>query len=79
MFKVINWFKLAFFLDPQLGPVNNFDLAQLITLKNRHFFALFCFNTVLKYLFCSGFEHQPKFAPKMAKKTIAFHIVQNTG
>ena len=37
IFKVINWAKLAFFLDPQLGPVNNFDLAQLTTLKNGHF------------------------------------------
>ena len=41
VFKVINWSKLAFFLDPQLGPVYYFDLDQLITWKNGIFF--FCF------------------------------------
>ena len=40
---------LAFFLDPQLGTVNNFDLAQLIVLKNGHFL-FFAFTNVLKYL-----------------------------
>ena len=27
--KVINWSKLAFFLDPQLGQVNNFELGPV--------------------------------------------------
>ena len=39
--KVINWSKLAFLLDPQLGPINNFDLDQSTTLKNGIF--VFCF------------------------------------
>ena len=33
IFKVSNWPKLAFCLDPQLGPVTDFDLDQLLTLK----------------------------------------------
>ena len=33
---------------------------------------------VLLFLQCF-FEDQPKFAKNMGKKTIAFHILQNTG
>ena len=51
IFKVINWSKLAFFLDPQLVPVNNFDLDQLITLKNGIFLLFFALKNVLKFLF----------------------------
>ena len=40
------------------------------------FFAL---KNVLKYIFYSDFQHQPKFAKNGHKKTITFHILQNTG
>ena len=42
IFKVNNWAKLGFFLDPQLGPNIDFNLAQLLTLK-MVFFPCFCF------------------------------------
>ena len=68
IFKVSNWSKLAFFWHPQLGPVTDFDLDQLLTLKNGHFsfFLLLkkCWNTY----FIVFFEHQPKFAPKNGPK-----------
>ena len=44
------------------------------------FFAFFASKEVLKYLFLQFFEPQPKFGQTMAeKKTITFHILQNTG
>ena len=55
IFKVINWAKLALFWSPKLGPVNNFNLAQLITLKNLYFGFFFAFKNVPKYLFYSVF------------------------
>ena len=58
IFEVIKWAKLAFFLDPQLGPVNNFDLAQLITL-------IFCFLKCAETpIFIVVFEEQPNLPKK---------------
>ena len=46
---VINGSRLAFILDPKLGPVNNPYLDQLITIKNGlsflFFFAFLGFKT----------------------------------
>ena len=84
IFKVSNWSKL-FFFGPQLGPVIDFNLAQLLTLKNGHFFHFcffffFFFFKVLKYLFYSAFWTSTKICQKNGpKKTITFHILQNTG
>ena len=63
----------------QLGPDNNTYLAQIITPQNGLYFQFLLFKNVLKYLFYSVFEHQPKLGKKGAKKTITFHILQNTG
>ena len=62
----------------QLGPDNNTYLAQIITPQNAFFvfFALKCAEIPIFIVFC---EHQPKFGKKGAKKTITFHILQNTG
>ena len=45
---------------------------------NMVFFPFFFANkNVLKYLFYSVFEHQPKFGKKWPKKTTTFHILQH--
>ena len=49
----------------QLGPDNNTYLAQIITPQNGFLFS--CLKNVLKYLFYSIFEHQPKLGKKMGK------------
>ena len=41
IFNVNNWAKLGFFLDPQLGPIIDFNLAQLLTLKMVFFYSIF--------------------------------------
>ena len=46
----IIWSKLAFVLDPQLGPDNNPTLDQIRTILNGHFFLNLCWHTELKYL-----------------------------
>ena len=80
IFKVNNWAKLGFFLDPQLGPVIDFNLAQLLTLKMVIFFDFLFFLSAEMPIFIVFFELQPKFAKKMAPpKKITFHILQNTG
>ena len=61
IFKVINWAKLALFSDPQFGPVNNFDLAQLTTWKMVIFVFLLLKNAEIP-IFVVFFEHQSKFA-----------------
>ena len=79
IFKVINWAKLAFFFVPQLGPVNNFDLARLITLKFCNF-CFICFKKCVEIpIFIVVSEEQPKFDKKWPPKTITFHILQSTG
>ena len=62
----------------QLGPDNNTYLAQIITPQNG-FFQFFVFKMCQNTNFYSVFEHQPKLDKKGAKKTITFHILQNTG
>ena len=43
-------------------------VAQLVTIKNGHFFQLFCFLKCAEIpIFIVFFEHQPKIAQKMAK------------
>ena len=76
IFKVINWAKLAFF-GPQTWPINNFNLAQLITLKN----VFFRFQKCAENPFFSAFWISTKICPKNGppKKTITFDILQNTG
>ena len=80
IFKVNNWAKLGFFLDPQLGPVIDFNLAQLLTLK-MVIFSFFCFlksaEIPIFIVFSNFNQNLPKKWPR--KKTITFHILQNTG
>ena len=56
-------------------------VAQLLTIKNGHVFAIFGFLKCAEIpIFIVLFEHQPKFDPKGdTKKTITFDILQNTG
>ena len=64
----------------KLGPDNNPYLAQIITLQNGHFF-FFCFWKCAEIpIFIVFFWTSTKIWPKKGqKKTITFHILQNTG
>ena len=62
----------CFLFDANLAQLVTFNLAQLATVKNGHCLPLFAFKNVLKYLFYSAFEHQPKFAPKRAPQNDNF-------
>ena len=73
--KVIIWAKLAIFMLQQLGPDNNINLAQIITLENGHFFLFFCFWKCAEIpIFTVFFEHQPKFCQKKAKNDNFSHF-----
>ena len=69
---VIIWAKLAILSCNQLGPDNNTYLAQIRTPQNGIFLFFCAFKNVLKYLFYSVFEHQPKLAKNVGKKNDNF-------
>ena len=57
----------------KLGPDNNINLAQIITLENGHYFLFFAFENVLKYLFLQCFLNiNQNLAKKRAKKNDNF-------
>ena len=70
----------SFLRCSQLGPDNNTYLAQIITPQNAFFFSFLLLKFAEIPIFIVFFEHQPKFGQKRGnKKTITFHILQNTG
>ena len=79
--KLLSGPSWRFLRRSQLGPDNNFQLGPDNNFQKCHFFVIFCFEKCAKMpIFIVFFEKQPKNAKKNAqKKTITFHILQNTG
>ena len=78
--KLLSGPSWPFLCCNKLGPDNNINLAQIITLQNGHFFFFLllkmCWNTYFYSVFWTSTKIWPK---KGQKKTITFHIFQNTG
>ena len=70
----------SFLRCSQLGPNNNTYLAQIITPQNAFFFNFLllkiCWNTYFYSVFWTSTKNWQK---RGKKKTITFHILQNTG
>ena len=62
---VIREAKLAFLCCSKLGLPDNIYLTYLITPENSFGLAFFAFKMCGNTRFCSVFEHQPNFGPKM--------------
>ena len=79
--KLLSGPSWRFLRRSQLGPDNNFQLGPDNNFQKCLFFVIFCFEKCAKMpIFIVFFEKQPKNCPKNCqKKTITFHILQNTG
>ena len=71
MLPILKWHKR--------GPVSNYKVAQLVTINKGLFFSFLLLKMCWNTYFYSVFRTSQNLPKKGHKKTITFHIFQNTG